>query len=243
VALYSVLAVISLGLALYTFYRVERFLMLDPRFALNGPETTAESTLSVSGARHASLRAVEAVFRDDSGRSVYLLPLEDRRLTLRSIAWVKDASVARLWPNRVLVRLEERKPVAFVVLSPSRFGLIDEDGVMLPRVADRFKLPVLAGVRASDPLASRHERVQRMLRLTAELGEAAAKFSEINVSDRDNLKVTEPYEGRMLTLLLGDRNFSLRYNNFVRHYDDIRRRLPDASTLDLRLEDRITVVE
>ena len=45
-------------------------------------------------------RAVEAVFNDDSGRSIYLLPLLDRRQTLRTVDWVKDASIVRLWPNR-----------------------------------------------------------------------------------------------------------------------------------------------
>jgi hypothetical protein len=57
------------------------------------------------------------------------------------------------------------------------------------------------------------------------------------------LKVTVPYDGRAETLLLGDHNFALRYQNFVRNYPEIKRRLPGAATLDLRLEDRITVVE
>lgn len=133
--------------------------------------------------------------------------------------------------------------MAFVTLSSSKFALMDDEGVILPTVPDRFRLPVLAGVRPSDSLALRRARVQRMLRMTSELGDAAQVISEIDVSDRDNLKVTQPYEGRVLTLLLGDHNFSKRYDNFVRHYDEIRRRLPEAATLDLRLEDRITVVE
>ena len=82
---------------------------------------------------------------------------------------------------------------------------------------------MLSGVRASDPLAERRDRVQRMLRLTADLGDAAPKISEIDVSDRDNLKVTQPYDGRMVTLLLGDRDFALRYQNFLNHYAEIQR--------------------
>jgi len=225
--------------SLYGFHRVEQFLIGDPRFALNGDT----ATLEIAGAAHASRRQIEKVFSGDSGRSVYLMPLSDRRSALRTVDWVRDASVARLWPNRVVVSIAERKPVAFVTLGPSRFALIDEDGVILPPAADRFVLPVLTGVRASDPLAERRERVGRMLRLTRELGELSAKVSEIDVSDRDNLKVTMPYEGHMETLLLGDHNFSLRIQNFVRNYPEIRRRLPGAATLDLRLEDRITVVE
>jgi len=128
-------------------------------------------------------------------------------------------------------------------VNASRFGLIDADGVILPPATDRFKLPVLSGVRASDPVPKRREGVQRMLHLTADLGEATANISEIDVSDGDNLKVSQPYDGRSLTLLLGDRNFKARYWNFLTHYSQIQQRLPGAVVLDLRLEDRITVVE
>jgi len=82
-----------------------------------------------------------------------------------------------------------------------------------------------------------------MQHVLQELGGMADKISEIDVSDRDDVKVTEPYEGRMVTLLLGDHDFAVRYRNFVNHYAEIKRRLPGAATLDLRLEDRITVVE
>jgi cell division protein FtsQ len=231
--------------SLYAFHRLEQFLISDPRFALDGPEGSPETpTLEIAGAGHASLRKIQNVFAPDAGRSVYLLPLSDRRASLREVDWVKDASIARLWPNRVVVTIAERKPVAFLILGSSRLALIDEDGVILPLAADRFALPVLHGIRPTDPPAQRREQVRRMLRLTRELGSGlTARISEIDVSDRDDLKVTEPDDGRAITLLLGDHNFALRYQSFVRNYPEIKRRLPGAATLDLRLEDRITVVE
>src|SRR5580693_9390504 len=230
--------------SLYGFHRFEQFLIRDSRFALNGPEGNWDTpTLEITGAAHASREQLQAIFSDDAGRSVYLLPMNDRRASLRSVTWVRDASLERLWPNRVIVRIAERAPVAFVTLGPSRFGLIDEDGVILPTAADRFALPVLAGVHASDSAEERRKRVHRMLRLTRDLGDAASNISQIDVSDPDDLKITEPWDGRVLTLLIGDHAFALRYANFVRNYAEIKRRLPGAATLDLRLEDRITVVE
>ncbi len=238
------LVVVCFVVALIGFHKLERFLIVDPRFALNGDDPGAGSAgVEITGAAHASQRAIQAVFAEDQGRSVYLLPLSDRRLALTGVDWVKDASVARIWPNRVLVTVGERKPVAFVTLSGTRYGLIDEEGVILPPAQDRFNLPVLAGVRASDPLEERRDRVHRMLRVAADLGEEGRNISEIDVSDRDDIKVSQPYHGRALTLLLGDHNFNVRYRNFVNHYAEIQRRLPGAATLDLRLEDRITVVE
>ena len=234
-------ALVVLGTLLYAFHVAEQFLIMDPRFAMGGPED--DSALQIIGATHVSRAAIAKVFADDEGVSVYLIPLADRRDALRGVAWIRDASVARVWPNRLVVRLTERAPVAFVRVNASRFGLIDAEGVILPPATDRFKLPVLTGVKASDPIANRRVGVQRMLRLAAEMGDSMANISEVDVSDGDNLKVTQPYEGRSLTLLLGDRNFAARYRNFVNTYSQIEKRLPGAAVLDLRLEDRITAME
>ena len=236
-----VTAAIFLGLVLYGFHRLEQFLIMDSRFALTGPGD--RSSLEIDGAAHASRPSIEKIFGDDTGASVYLIPLAERRDAIRDVPWVREASVARVWPNRVIVRVKERTPVAFVRMNASRFGLIDVDGVILPPATDRFKLPVLSGVRPSDSVAKRREGVQRVLRLESDLGEAMANISEIDVSDGDNLKVSQPYDGRSLTLLLGDRNFAARYGNFVSHYGQIQQHLPGAAVLDLRVEDRITVVE
>ena len=249
VVAWSVLVASVLVAVFLVYYRIERFLIRDERFTLNGADGSgAAQTLEIQGASHVSTRAVEAVFSEDLGRSVYLIPLTERQLSLRSVDWVKEASVARMWPNRLQVRIEERVPVAFVTLGSSRsksskFGLIDEDGFILPPTPDRFGLPVLSGVRASDSPAQRSKSVHRMMRLLRELGDKSRNLSEIDVSDADDITIMEPRDGRVLKLLLGDRDFALRYQNFVGHYAEIVEHLPGAVTLDLRLEDRITVVE
>lgn len=244
IAIGVVIATVVLVISLYGWHQLEQFLIHDSRFAVNGPDGAEDaSAIQIQGAQHASRRAIEAAFADDMGRSLYMVPLEGRRATLRTVDWVKDATVMRLWPNRVLVRVAERKPVAFVTLGGSRYGLIDEDGVILPPATDRFHLPVLKGVNARDPLADRRDRVQRMLRLLRALGSNADKVAEVDVNDRDDLRVTQPYDSRMVTLLLGDHNFAVRYQNFLNHYAEIREKMPNATSLDLRLEDRITVVE
>lgn len=234
-------AAVFLGALLYAFHAAEQFLITDSRFALGAPGD--DGALQITGAAHVSRSAIQKLFADDEGVSVYLIPLAERRDAVRGVPWIRQASVARVWPNRVIVRVQERTPVAFIRLNASRYGLIDEEGVILPPATDRFKLPVLSGVRSSDPLVKRREGVQRLLRLTADLGEATANISEIDVSDGDNLKVSQSYDGRFLTLLLGDRNFKVRYGNFLSHYSQIQQRLPGAAVLDLRLEDRITVAE
>ncbi len=102
---------------------------------------------------------------------------------------------------------------------------------------------MLAGIRPSENPEKRGMRVRRMQRLMKELGPLADKISEVDVSDLDNLKITEQVEGTAVSLLLGDRNFSSRLRNFLDHYPDIHAKMPQASTFDLRLDDRITGLE
>ena len=158
-----------------------------------------------------------------------------------------DASVARIWPNRVIVQITERKPAAFIKLpaeSMVRWALIDDEGVILdPPSKASFQLPVLAGVMGSESQEKRGIRVRRMQRLMKDLGPLADNVSEVDVTDLDDLKVTEQAAGRAVLLMLGDRNFSPRLRNFLDHYPDIYRKMPQATSFDLRLDDRITGLE
>ncbi|HEX5430510.1 MAG TPA: hypothetical protein VFW83_00985, partial [Bryobacteraceae bacterium] len=61
---WTLLAGAVLVASLYAFRRIEQFLILDPRFALNGPEgsfpgnSAGPETLEIAGAAHASHRAI-----------------------------------------------------------------------------------------------------------------------------------------------------------------------------------------
>lgn len=239
----SVAFVLVAGLSLYTFQLLEQFLIRDKRFAVATPDSAPGQFLRVSGTSHASMRAIENVFGEDFGRSLYLVPMDDRLATLRKVDWVRDASIARVWPNRLVVNVTERTPVAFVTLPPSRFALIDADGVILPPAQDKFNLPVLRGVKASDSLDNRRQAVLRMTHLLADLSDAVKDIAEIDVSQPDNLAISRPHDGHIVKLLLGDRDYAQRYQTFLTHVSEIDARVPGARVLDLRLDDRITVVE
>ncbi len=231
------------------FHSVEQFLLEDPRFHLGTARGDNAPDIRVWGAVHASLDRIEAVFAQDVGKSIYLLPLRQRRLSLLAIDWVKDATVARIWPHRVDVFIREREPVAFMQLpSPSQasrqVALIDEEGVILkPPPKNTYDLPVISGISPQQPEPARAEGVRAALAMIADLGPHAAKVSEINVAKPDNLTVTMGIDGGAPTLILGDKNYRRRVEHFLAHYAEIRRRLPAAATFDLRLDDRITAVD
>lgn len=227
--------------------QVERFFMRDARFALErAPEYgDPPPNLHIEGLRYADREMVLKVFEEDLGRSVFLLPLDKRRIELLARPWVKEASVSRLWPNQVRVQIVERKPVAFVKRSGgAETTVIDGDGVLMEAPASAtFSLPVVAGVGPEFDAEQRALRMRRVERLIKDLGEHIHEVDEIDCNDSENLQVVQPFHNRAVKLILGNRNFRLRYENFLAMADQLMEKLPNAVTFDLRLEEQVTAAE
>ncbi len=223
-------------------YQVRAFALASPRFTLRPDDSAA---LTVVGLQYASQARVLRVFEADFGRSVFAVSLAERRRRLLAIDWVREASVSRIWPNRLVARITERRPVAFVNLplatGETRVLLIDPNGLLLePPPQSRFSFPVLSGITETQTEAARRARVRAMLELIDELGPAAGEVSEINAADVENLRVVTQMDGRPVELLMGGGNYHRRYQSFLAHYPEIRRRSETTVTFDLRLDDRIT---
>lgn len=234
---------------LFVWHQIDQFFISDPRFVLAGPTEASETTgLRVEGLKHATLAQVHKVFHDNFGRSIYLTPLAERRRDLLAISWVKDASVSRVWPNHLMIRLRERKPLANIVLQipnegsvTSRIALIDDQGIILETIADpKADLPVIHGISLSMNEEARRVRVQRVQRMFRDAGELADGISEVDVSDAENLKATRQVGDRAITLLLGRENFRARLENFYRVVDQIRKHYPKRTLFDLRTRDIIS---
>jgi len=235
---------------LFAWHRTEEFLIKDSRFRVAEADALGGQSpnLIVEGIHYASASQIRHVFAEDFGRSLYLVPIEKRRLQLLEIDWVENASVSKVWPNALRARILERVPVAFVRLpnrrdSGSHYALIDHDGYILrPRVPAQFTLPVIAGLRESETLGNRRARVRRVLGMLKEIGPLAGQISEVNVTDPNDLIVAEHIGDTVVNLMLGDENYTERLQNFLANYNEIKEKRPDATTLDLRVDGVITAV-
>ena len=234
------------GLALITAsaamgaLKVRHFVSSDPQFNLSRDRADA---IDIEGLKYTSRAKIRRVFAADFERSIFTAPLEQRRRQLLDIDWVEDASVSRLWPDRLVVRIRERKPVAFVLFHPGVL-LIDSYGVLLDQPPQaQFSFPVLSGIRRQDAIEARRERVRAFLGVQQEMGYLAKDVSEIDASDVNNIRIVAQVDDRAVELLLGDSDFGRHYQNFLSHYAEIRKRSPEVKRFDLRLDDRITARE
>lgn len=254
IAIRAIAITVALLAVIFVWHQVEQFFISDPRFILAPPPDEGEDSpaLQIEGQKHSQRARIIKVFKDDFRRSVYLVPLAERRLDLLGVPWVKDASVSRIWPNHVRVSLVERKPVANLVLNISnesagdslRIMLIDDEGVILDSAANvRGALPMVRGITPAMSDDERRLRIGRVMKLLRDAGPMAELFSEIDISEPDNLKVVQQAGDRALTLVLGREQFRRRLERFYELIDQIRRSHPNRTRFDLRHHDIVAQQE
>jgi cell division protein FtsQ len=221
-------------------YKVRQFVSTDPQFYLSRERKDA---ITIQGLRNASRWKVQRVFAGDYDRSIYLVPLTERQRRLEAIDWIESATVSRVWPDRIVVRVKERQPIAFVNLNRGVM-LVDAHGKLLePPAQSQFAFPVISGITDNDTDAQTAEHVATFLRVQSDMGYLMKEVSEVDTADPENVRVVAQAEGRAVILLVGEGNYAARYQNFMKHYQDIVKRSPKAKVFDLRLDDRITVKE
>ena len=239
----ATVASIALVALLWGAIQLEHFLIRDPQFTLASPPDPGEASpaVEIMGVAHSARDNVASMFEKDYGRSIYLMPLRQRRDELLRLQWVKDARVTRVWPNRLQIRITEREPAAFVQLpGETELPLIDTDGFILrPEIQESLNLPILTGVTRQQSDDERRVRVRRLRKLMNDSGELSAKISEVDATDPDNLKVMQDAGGKAVTLIIGNRYFKRRLEKFRQNADDLLRRDPSKTTFDLRIDGSI----
>lgn len=255
IAIRAIAITFALMLAIFVWHQVEQFFISDPRFILAPPPDEGEDSpnLIIEGQKHSNRQSIIKLFQEDFRRSVYQVPLAERRRDLLAVPWVKDASVSRIWPDRVRVLLVERKPVANVILSIGNEGagnsthvaLVDDEGVILDKAANLRgqTLPTVRGIASAQTEADRKQRIGRVMKLLREAGPMADLFSEIDVTEPENLKVIQPAGDRAFTLELGREQYRRRLERFYELVDQIRRSHPNRTRFDLRHHDIVAQPE
>ncbi len=199
-----------------------------------------------SGLRDVKQDDVQSILDRDAGLSLYEVPLEERRGQIEELTWVKHATLRRNWPNRLWVRVEERVPVAFVRFPPASRkglaeppGLIDGDGVFLdvPR-GRRFVFPVVTGIHRSMPSEDRIKRVTLYQTLMSELDASepfySSRISEVDVEDPRNARVKTAFDGEMIELQMGEKNFRHRFEVFLEYFETWKKEFGRVASVDLR---------
>jgi len=201
-------------------------------------------TIEVEGTHRAPAEAIRGELNAWLGHNLFEIDLGSIESGCLGNPWVQGADVRRVLPDTLRVRLHERVPGA-VALIGGRAHLVDTTGYVIgPTGAGLAEdVPVLKGLDGleGEPLAA---ALRRGVRSLEQLRRASSQFSEgiseLDLAYPDLLLVRTVSSGPPLLLdpVQVDRNVR-RYMN---RREEIERRVGRMQYVDLRWEDRISVL-
>lgn len=188
--------------------------------------------VALTGNKHMSREEIFATAGVTGHSSTLFLDVADARARLKTDPWIADATVQKLYPDRLQIAITER--VAFALWQKDgRIGVIADDGTVLePYLSRRFvSLPLFVGAGA----AARAKEFQALIERYPDIRDqmrAAVLVSERrwNLRLKNGIDVALPEDGVAQAL---DRLVAL---------DRDKKLLSrDITLVDLRLADRVTV--
>ena len=204
----------------------------DARDALANSAGFRITAITINGRKQLSQDEVLAIGGITGKRSLLFLDAEDVRDRLKANPWIADATVLKLYPDKLAIDITERSAFA-LWQDEKRVSVIAEDGAVLePFVARRFmSLPLVVGkgaeTHAKDFLkvVGAYPRIRDQVKAIVFVGER-----RWNLRLASGLDVRLPEVGVTAAL---DRLSKLDENEHLLSRDIV--------AIDLRLPDRITV--
>ncbi|MGC2614078.1 MAG: FtsQ-type POTRA domain-containing protein [Terracidiphilus sp.] len=228
----------------FSAYAIKNFLDHDARFRIAGT-----SNIQATGLGQVSRAEMLPVFGEDIGRNIFFVPVAERRKQLEQIPWIEHATVMRLLPDQIRISVVERKPIAFL-RQGAQVGLVDANGVLLTEppammAQHHYSFPVVTGMDARDPIASRRARMETYQRLIGELDAGGQhlsdQISEIDMSDPEDARVLMPEQGTDILAHFGSDHFMERYQRYKAHIAEWRQQYPKLAEVDLRYEQQVVL--
>jgi len=227
-------------------YFLRDFALSSPRFELDSAEDVqVTGNQFVSREEVANALGLPPHAGSGPGLNVFRLSLEAKRKQVESIAWVRSAALMRILPNRLVVHVVERTPVAFTNAG-GRVGLVDSNGVLLERPLNAsFDFPVITGLDSVAGLDERRTRIALYQDFMRQLGEeiphSGWAVSEVDLADGDDLKALLVQTRDTLQVHFGHENFLEHFHTFLALLPELRKSNAPLDSVDLRYRNQVVV--
>lgn len=180
------------------------------------------------------------------GTNIFELDLGRISTRIGENPWIAAAKVRRLFPNQLVIRVEERTPKAIVRLDYLYY--MDTSGQIFKRLerGDKLDFPVVSGIDRQALLA-RNEATMRhletVLKVFASLdGRKVFGFSdvsELSLDDTGNITLYTCNGG--VPVRIGQSDFDSKFNRLEKIFSQLKTRLSFIDYIDLNVTRRIIV--
>jgi cell division protein FtsQ len=237
-AIQSVSCILFFSLLLFVGHGVYAHLLENPSFRIR--EVEVKGTRKIPKETLLSLASIEGA------TNLFAVRLGKMVERLESHPWIEAVEVRKVFPNRLVIEVEERRPIA--ILQLENLYYIDAKGTIFSRVGDRdgYNYPFLTGVTRQtlekEPEEAKYFIMKALeLLLTADREKLfpVEEISEVHVERISGIRFFIRVEG--LEVKMGWDNFSEKLKRLSMIQTDLRKRKITAVSIDCRDASRMFV--
>ena len=203
--------------------------------------------LVVRGHARLSTGDVEALVAGIRGEHIMRVDFDYYRRRLMDSPWVESASMWRVLPSTIEVRIVERSPLAIARVGQQLY-LVDAHGVIIDEygpqhrdfdlpIVDGLVVPASAGGPSVDP--ARLSLADRLLAAFESQPGLRDRLSQVDVSSPRDAVIL--LDDDPVLLHLGDTRFVERVQGYLELAPTLRDRLGAIDSVDLRFDERVYV--
>lgn len=90
-------------------------------------------SIDIQGSTHYKDEKIISLIPEVIGANIFEINKKKDEETIRELNWVKEAELRKIFPDKVIIKLVERKPYLIIVYKDKYF-LVDSEGVVLDRI-------------------------------------------------------------------------------------------------------------
>ncbi|MBN1569296.1 MAG: FtsQ-type POTRA domain-containing protein [Acidobacteria bacterium] len=208
--------------------------------------------VTVYGCKELDHRNIEKIIRRDFPENILRIDLPKLKKRLEKETWAKEIEIRRVLPSDLIIYVQERVPSVIFEMN-NELMIADKDGILLGRYEPRFgklDVPVLKGLMGEDAESyclyqeENTGRIQQALFMLSEiesgLPQHTQRISEVDVSDRENLKVLLVDD--TAELYLGEKDYLKRFRTFINNlseYQKLKIQYDEFASIDMRYDGQI----
>jgi cell division protein FtsQ len=198
--------------------------------------------IMIRGCKELTEKDILALAAIKPSQNILVVNVDEVGRRIKANPWVKDVSVGREFPDRVVIEIKERIPAA-LLKKDMAFYLMDLEGVTFKKLEmdDEMDLPILTGFHSSDK--PDNQLLKKSLDLLHYLTKSQdfpniKTVSEIHGNERLGISI---FTNSGLCLLLGFDNYENKFKRLPVVMADLDRRNQKKGFIQIDLSDPVKV--
>jgi len=230
--LYNILRILfvltGLGCVASAVWVGYRYVHTDPRFTLQ--LLTIKDLTRVQ--EDDVVRRIQ--LKEGKDTNIFAVDLEDVRARVEEIEWIHHATVQRVLPDQIIIRVVERKPIGVARIHGDLYEFDSEAVILHPDNSPLSKFPVLYELSESDT-AGNLRKIEMYNKAIADIG--ADGIHQIMVNSSFEVSIVR--DDDPLIVKLGVADFKERWSRYLALKSTISSDFKDVVHVDLRFRNKV----